>query len=108
MRGMRWLGLAMALAGCDGPDEWTCELEVNGVPVCVDLKSRKYCEAEWGGTATASEKLPGGPYEYCDDLYAVSCSGSLTEQGDNFTASHAFYAASEEDCATADGGTVGG
>lgn len=102
-----WLPL-LVLIGCDGPDEWTCELKVNGVNVCVDVNSRKYCESEWGGTATASEKEPGGPYVYCDDLYEVPCAGSINEVGENFTASHTFTAATEEDCAAAAGGTIGG
>ena len=102
-----WLPI-LVLVACDGPDEWTCELEVNGVSVCVDSKSRKYCESEWGGTATAAEKQPGGPYVYCDDLYEVSCAASLFEEGENFTAWHPFYAGSEQDCATADGGRIDG
>jgi hypothetical protein len=102
-----WLPL-LVVFGCDRPDEWTCELEVNGVEVCVDQHSRKYCESEWGGTATPSEREPGGPYVYCRDLYEVTCTGGLVENGENFTAEHVFNAATEEDCATADGGTIGG
>lgn len=102
-----WLPVLWAM-GCDGPDEWTCELHVNDTLVCVDMHSRQYCESEWGGSATPSEKEPGGPYVYCRDLYAVPCAGSIVEEGENFTANHTFYADSEEECAAADGGTIGG
>jgi hypothetical protein len=104
-----WLPVVV-LIGCDTPDEWTCELEVNGVTVCVDLdgKAGKACKSDWGGTATDAEKEPGGPYEYCENLYAVACEGTLTEKGDGYTAGHYFYAATEEDCAAAAGATIGG
>lgn len=100
--------LAAVLAGCEGPDEVICELTVGGVDVCVDLNSKKYCEKEWGGTATDAEIEPGGPYAYCADVYEVACAGSLHEEGENFSAEHSYYAASEEDCAAAEGGTIGG
>jgi hypothetical protein len=104
-----WFVVGLVLVGCDGADEVTCELEVNGVTVCVDQNDTKYCEKELGGVATNAELEPGGPYAYCEDVYAVACDGaSVIEKGDNFTAEYPFYANSEEDCAAADGGTIGG
>ena len=100
--------LTVFVLGCEGPDEVTCELKVAGVDVCVDLNSVKYCENEWGGTATNAEVEPGGPYRYCEDLYEVACPGRLHEVGENFTAEHPYYAASEADCEAADGATIGG
>lgn len=94
--------------GCNDLDEWNCEVEVEGVTVCVEGDSGRYCEKEWGGAATRSEVEPGGPYRYCDDLYAVECPGSLVEKGDGFTAWHTYWADTDEDCAVADGARLGG
>ena len=110
VRRMAWMGwmVSAVLVACDGPDEWTCEVEANGAAVCVDLNSRQTCE-DWGGTATPAELEPGGPYEYCEDVgYDIACTGSLVEKGDGFTANHPFRAGSEDDCAAADGAQLGG
>lgn len=110
MRGPWWLVLGglCGLVGCDQPDEVTCEVEIDGVTVCVDLQSQSYCRDEWGGTSTNAEVEPGGPYAYCEDIgYPVYCPGSLVETGDNFTAEHQFYAATDADCTAADGKPVG-
>jgi hypothetical protein len=102
-----WTVSALLAMGCEGPDEVTCELKVGGVDICLDQASKRYCEKEYGGIATDAELEPGGPYAYCEDLYDVSCSGSVVEKGDNFTASMPYYAASEEDCAASDGKVIG-
>ena len=106
---MRWVWMAglMLAMGCEGPDEVTCELQVGGVDICLDQASKKYCEKEYDGIATDAELEPGGPYQYCEDIYAVACSGSVVEEGDGFTSSMPFYAGSEEDCAAADGKVIG-
>jgi hypothetical protein len=105
---MKWGWWVLAvLAGCDGPDEFTCEIPIDGVTVCVDVNDRKYCERDLLGAATPSEKEPGGPYEYCEDLFDVACPGHLNEYGENYSAELTYYAATDEDCTAADGAEVG-
>ena len=105
MRGL-WMVAAVLVMGCEGPDEVTCELKVGGVDICLDETSKKYCEKEFDGVATDAEIEPGGPYEYCRNLYDVLCPGSVVEKGDNYTASMPYYANSEADCAASDGKTI--
>jgi hypothetical protein len=103
----RMMGALLLLGACGDPSA-NCEFEVNGVTVCLsDAMSVSYCRAEVGGTATRHDSSddPG-----CRALgYEVECEGTITQQGDNFTADHAgFRAATEEDCAAATGGSFEG
>lgn len=101
-----WLVIAALWLGACGDPAANCEVEVNGVTVCVGGASTNYCEKEWDGTATEADSSDDAT---CESLgYAVSCTGTVEETGENFTASHAFQAASEEDCTAADGGSLGG
>ena len=102
---MPYFTVALGLVACEGPNE----IVVNGVTVCVDVFDMKYCEKDLADVGTASEQEPGGPFAYCEDVFEVDCAGqSVVEEGENFTANHSYYANSEEDCETADGGNIGG
>lgn len=97
--------LSLATIGCDGPDEYMCEIDIDTVSVCVDMNSRGICK-DLEGDATASEEKPGGPYTYCEDLFPVDCLGSVPYEGDNYSTSYRYWGKTQEDCDTANAVTA--
>ena len=105
MRAMKWVLVGLLAAGCGGKSA-NCEFAVNDATICMDGMSMSYCEKEYGGIAHEADSTDDPT---CEDLgYPVECTGySFEEVGENFSATYNnFYAATEDDCAAADGGVL--
>ena len=105
MHRVKWLLVLLTISACGGKAA-NCEFPVNGATVCMDGMSVDYCETEFGGVAHEADSSDDPT---CEDLgYPAQCSGySFEEIGENFSATYtSFYAATEDDCAAADGGRI--
>lgn len=93
---MRFLGLIVMLSafGCERP-LFNCELDVDGVSVCVDMTSRSFCEVELAGSAL---KITDGQNQTCKlNGYVEACEDMIDVQGEG----HWCSAATLEDCEAA-------
>ena len=102
---MKTLAVAiMMMMACQGGEVAQCELNVNGASVCIEeMMTYSFCANEAGGTPTVASSSDDPT---CPQLgYEVECPGTVTQEGDGVTAELMYYAASQEDCDSADGGS---
>ena len=89
---------------CKSGEIAQCELDVNGVTVCLEeAMTYGFCASEAGGTPTVASSSEDPT---CPELgYETECPGTVTQEGDGVTAEITYYTASEEDCDATEGGS---
>jgi hypothetical protein len=92
------------MMACKSGDVAQCELDVNGVTVCIEeAMTYGFCANEAGGTPTVASSSEDPT---CPELgYETECLGSVIQEGDGVTAELVYYAASQEDCDATEGGS---